>query len=130
MFLLPNQRKQFVNPIIKKNNKQQYTNLVVGVDFCPSSVTTNTVSVRDAPIIESEEPNLHTGHPSSNGPTNSNCKNQYNPKTDDLYQKCRKLGLNYQFPSDLESAEERRKRKQRLRSKITFHLKTLNIPEN
>jgi hypothetical protein len=47
-----------------------------------------------------------------------------------LLNKNRKLGLNFNVPSDLESAEERKKRKQRLRSKISFELKTLNIPEN
>ena len=47
-----------------------------------------------------------------------------------LLNKNRKLGLNFELPSDLESAEERKKRKQRLRSKIIYQLKTINIPEN
>jgi hypothetical protein len=34
--------------------------------------------------------------------------------------KNRKLGLNYEVPSDLESAEERKKRESRLRSKISY----------
>jgi hypothetical protein len=47
-----------------------------------------------------------------------------------LPNKNRKLGLNYEVPSDLESADERKKRKQRLRSKISYQLENLNIPEN
>jgi hypothetical protein len=63
-------------------------------------------------------------------PTNSSGSKKRKGSKIALLNKNRKLGLHFKVPSDLESAEERKKRKQRLRSKISFQLKTLNIPEN
>jgi hypothetical protein len=63
-------------------------------------------------------------------PTNSSGSKKRKGSQISLLNKNTKLGLNFKVPSDLESAEERKKRKQRLRSKISFQLKTLNIPEN
>ena len=75
----------------------------------------------------------HVNNPSDvlkSQPTNSSGSKKRKGSKISLPNKNRKLGLNYEVPSDLESSEERRKRKQRLRSKISYHLKTLNIPEN
>ena len=75
----------------------------------------------------------HVNNPSNvlkSESTNSSGSKKRKGSKISLPNKNRKLALNYEVPSDLESAEERRKRKQRLRSKISYQLKTLNIPEN
>ena len=77
--------------------------------------------------------NHHVNNPSDvlkSQPTNSSGSKKRKRSKISFPNKNRKLGLNYEVPSDLESAEERKKRESRLRSKISYQLKTLNIPEN
>ena len=57
-------------------------------------------------------------------PTNSSGSKKRKGSKISLPNKNRKLGLNYKVPSDLESDDERKKRKHHLRSKIIYQSKT------
>ena len=67
----------------------------------------------------------HVNNPSDvlkSQPTNSSGSKKRKGSKISFPNKNRKLGLNYEVPSDLESAEERKKRKHRFRCKISYQL--------
>ncbi|CAG2208487.1 unnamed protein product [Mytilus edulis] len=55
--------------------------------------------------------------------------NQYDPLADQIYTKCRKLGIQYEYPANLESKKDLTNRKRRLQYKIKKQLQLLNIDE-
>jgi hypothetical protein len=56
--------------------------------------------------------------------------NNYDPSADSLYLRCRKLGINYEFPQKDENPYNTKNRKSRMNYKIRQQLKQINMPEN
>ena len=55
--------------------------------------------------------------------------NNYDPSADSLYLRCRKLGINYEFPQKDENPYNTKNRKSRMNYKIRQQLKQINMPE-
>jgi hypothetical protein len=113
--------------------KSVYTNVMLnGNGWATSSKITAASLLLDLLSSSHFQPmrkNHHVNNPSDvlkSQPTNSSGSKKRKGSKISFPNKNRNLGLNYEVPS----AEERKKIKQRLRSKISYQLKTLSIPEN
>ena len=72
--------------------------------------------------------NKHSNNCNHEDPSQSS--NIYDPLTDTLYLKCRKLGVPYESPSNNEAKSELMKRKRRLQYKIQKKIEQINMSEH